>query len=103
MTEMYQFLDRNDRVIPNQGEPSGTVTKLTISGTASATTATTSNTDYLIVATAACNFKIGTTDAAATDSYLPANVFLNVRVRNGNKISVIGTSGNFYATEYYSG
>lgn len=84
-----------DSLMGPEGAASGNVR--TISGTSAQTAAITGEAVDLCVDTA-CWVEIGSNPTAAlnTSYYLPANTVVRFPITSGNKIAVIGTTGNLY-------
>jgi len=75
------------------------VQKVTVAGSSGAVSAALAvHTPYLIVATAAMNFRLGvfgSTTAVVTDMYLPANTYLTVYTGPYTSIAFIGTGAAY--------
>lgn len=86
--------------IINYGLRPLTTSKITISGTSAQSSAIGSNISYVRLASdTACNFTIGTNPTATASSvYLPPNEIDIIKISEGEKVAVIGTSGNLYVT-----
>lgn len=100
MAKGNQARDGASQIVSNVFEPSGTTTKLTSSGSSTASSAFSADTLVRIVSDADCHYKIAANPTATTsDVFLPSKNGEQILIKSGNKIAVIAASVNVYITE----
>lgn len=99
MATGVQAKDQGSNIVSNVFEWSGATQKLAMAGSSVQSTAFDQDRVVRIVATAACNYAIGTNPTATSSTvYLPADSGEQILIRNGNKIAALAASGSFYIT-----